>query len=1021
MEQRSPTLFFPSPLPLKSADTILEEHYYALKQAVLQLFNLELKIEQLQERLPLIKWRSCEKTPGAVSIYLLAPVKRAQEIHQQFQEMVSHWLIPEAPLQILSSKNSTFRLTSKKGPSYYFVDLLVLVENELHLKLLCANLPSLAEAIKYSTYPKEPLSMGEKSAKIFDYLLKLSRKYHQTKECQQDIFRSMQQFLFQLREDFDRANSFQQLARIIAAHYLFKKSYQLHSTVAPKKRYLYVKLLRKKLHFPCGVKKVLGVAIGLNTLGEYERLQQRHLISAFQRICKSNVINNSFYSYYDPDSNFLTLYIEFEKAEGFSQEELRHLREELCCELKNSIEQLLPTLFIPKNEEELYRTILHLSDELKFVHDLPQAAISFEEQRIATLKFEIILVRLLHQKSLPLEQLQLLLPLKVNYIPGKLAALGTLRKKYVKEANVFSLEIESQPFLRKNHSLDLVKARKYIVQLVESMVGNFRDFNGGFLLEQNRTLEAIKKEVGVEICQEHEFLLENLFYALSPTLWQALISPSLGKELFTLFLTLIESEATQSWALEKKITQEGLIAHYKTDSLQIKEILQRHLNERKKEAMNLVTAFVDHLGYYTCSILYLTEEEEECITLLQKLEDSLPKHKSPLRVHWGADRPKAVLVKMLFEGLMRLTPVGIEPGVAEKVLITDDKKRYTFTLRHSLWSNGLPLTAFDFEYAWGKNYQPNPLCDYSSFFSMIKKTTAFDAKTLVVELKYPDPYFLNSTAHWIYSPLCKELKQRHHGWDYQDGLPVVGNGPFTVHGWESNSCHVIKNRLYWDAASVPLEKIALTQEVCNSDWYGEPIERLPLTLKEIPPFEAKGHNLFLLQINCQKAPLHSPLIQRALGAAIDRKALIDQHFNPHLVPAVFPHDEPQKLFAEGLKELNLTRQQFPTLIFSHSDSEEQAIIAQEIGKGWEKILGIKVKYERLLAANYAEALANQKYMIGTVMRRNATTVEERGFIPLFLQKLCYYKNPNLHNVILSDDGQIDFRLAYEPIPIISAR
>ena len=47
------------------------------------------------------------------------------------------------------------------------------------------------------------------------------------------------------------------------------------------------------------------------------------------------------------------------------------------------------------------------------------------------------------------------------------------------------------------------------------------------------------------------------------------------------------------------------------------------------------------------------------------------------------------------------------PGVAESVDISPDKTKYTFHLRDSKWSNGTPVTAKDFAFAWQRAVNPD--------------------------------------------------------------------------------------------------------------------------------------------------------------------------------------------------------------------------------------------------------------------------------------------------------------------------
>jgi hypothetical protein len=80
---------------------------------------------------------------------------------------------------------------------------------------------------------------------------------------------------------------------------------------------------------------------------------------------------------------------------------------------------------------------------------------------------------------------------------------------------------------------------------------------------------------------------------------------------------------------------------------------------------------------------------------------SLPRPTLLLDPRIGADRTSGAVIKMLYEGLMRLDK-NENPSLAaaEDIFISDDGKTYTFKLRQSFWSNGQPVTSHDFEYDW---------------------------------------------------------------------------------------------------------------------------------------------------------------------------------------------------------------------------------------------------------------------------------------------------------------------------------
>ena len=99
-------------------------------------------------------------------------------------------------------------------------------------------------------------------------------------------------------------------------------------------------------------------------------------------------------------------------------------------------------------------------------------------------------------------------------------------------------------------------------------------------------------------------------------------------------------------------------------------------------------------------------------------QGNLKKHKDVVRLAFLSDirsleprvsseYPSCHVINMAYEGLMRLSSEGeTVPGIAHSVSISEDQKTYTFSLRESYWSNGDPLTAYDFEYAWKKSVNP---------------------------------------------------------------------------------------------------------------------------------------------------------------------------------------------------------------------------------------------------------------------------------------------------------------------------
>lgn len=1130
---------------LSKGDLSLEKYVSNLKKVIEKHFSNELSevLSEVKDRfdmLPCLKWQECQKAPGALFIFFLCSSLRIHEIDLFLRDMVSHWLILDSRLQILSSRNLTFYLSEKLKRPYYFVELLIHVEKEEQIPLIRRNLPRLADEIKLGTlsqgYAKHILEMkrlsaGGKTSYIYETIVNVMKKY--PKNFEQDIFREIQHFLFLSREEFRSIRNMRHICRIICAHYFFQKALQQDVKTSPQKRHLYIKLLQTYLHYPFGLKKVLGMAIALNSLREYECFELRHITKATQRIIPGiKAIPDSFYSYRNEENRNLTLYFELEKTseEDFSLEELQLLRRKLPGELKNSVEYLAPSLFVPRNEEELYRNIIVLSNELKYLHDLPQATISFQEQRYDVLKFNVTLLRILQPESKPLQELAKKLPTTDRFMQERVAEVGRLRKKHIKEANVFSIEIDSRLFLRKNHSVDLIRARQYVVKAIETLLGPFRDYNGGFLSKQNQQFEAIKKALG-EDGKPHEYLLENLFYSLTPSIMQTLISPEAGKTLFSLFLKAIELELKKQsgFLLEIKEDKECVALIVKGEEGEIKEILNSTMKELALDSLKLASGSLEVENHYYICYLYLSPTLQQAKTFIDKIRGALntwlqkqlnlqilhlhlPQAAQSLDPRIGADRTSGIVINMLFEGLMGIGEKGkLTSAIAKEYEVSEDQMRYTFHLKKTFWSNGTPLTAYDFEYAWKKILDPLFRSVYSFLLFVIKNAKkaknglcslnevgikVIDDLTLVVDLEYPAPYFLGLTAHWTYSPLCREIDQRHPGWAYHNAETYVCNGPFKLDVWKLNdNVEVTKNPFYWHKEGVKLDKIKINViedhhkalglfEKGELDWFGDPMTRIPIKtlhrLKKDPRLHSSQlDGLFWIHLNVEKTPFQSAKIRRACAYAVNRAALIknilqsddepalgfyrNQNHAPHFLDGAL--EQAKILFEEGLKEIGLKKEEVPVIMITHSDHDEHELITKEVGRQWQEIFGIKVKYERIPWVNYIATLHRQDYMVGgatwylrhedpiyylelllkreevarfttwthaefneliekaryecnqikrkfLIEQAEKIAIEEMPVIPLVFLKWRYLQNPRLQGAVLSEIGQIDFRSAY---------
>ncbi|WP_281869287.1 peptide ABC transporter substrate-binding protein [Brevibacillus parabrevis] len=354
------------------------------------------------------------------------------------------------------------------------------------------------------------------------------------------------------------------------------------------------------------------------------------------------------------------------------------------------------------------------------------------------------------------------------------------------------------------------------------------------------------------------------------------------------------------------------------------------------------------------------------------------------------DATSGAVVRATFDGLTRLDK-DAKPmnSVASDVKISDDKRVYTFTIRDSKWSNGDPVTAHDFEYAWKRVLNPKLGAEYAYQLYYIKNAEkvhtgkaqatelgvkALDDKTLEVTLENPTPFFLELTAFYTYYPVDKKVAEANPNWA-NEAATHVSNGPFKMTGWEHKSKIVLeKNENYWDKDAVKLDRIefamieddntALSMFDNNElDWAGQPLGGLPTDA--IPSLKEAGKlvvhpkaTMYWYKINTTKGPLKNAKIRKALAYAVDRQSIVDNITQVGQVPTMgmLPQsmiikpegyfrdndiETAKKMLAEGMQELGVTT--LPTITMSYNPTDRHKKIAEAMQDQWKRNLGIDVK------------------------------------------------------------------------------
>ncbi len=599
--------------------------------------------DALEEQVPIVTWsKTTKESPYIISIAVLCSSEYTHGVGRFVSDTCSRWLIPGKQLPIVNVLSMAFRFKLFPQRGYFLHELFIRIDNPNDLTLVKASLPSLSKEIKLNILAVQharnvialkPLTIDQKKIiiqeniaslldrpskefdhNIFDqmrhFLIKVSaeEKVTQIKEqiapllefrpqvFERDIYNDLQYFILQFKDQFTVARDLKHLTRIISYKYLFHKSLTNYVLSQPHQRQLSIKILKTTIRDDQKVTPILGVLIGINLLRENEIFEERHVLKAIQS-CIPNAVKVKDSSIIDRRgaNKVRTIYLEVEKkgSGNFSIQEIQELRKRLPTEIKGRIESVINPIFMPRNEEEVMRNILILSNQLKYVHDIPQVIITFHKQTQTKISFTVILLRLLKPEDESLQKLFSKTKQGVKFSDHDVKMVGFLRKKYPKEANVFEVHLDKTAFLRKDYSLDLYEARRSVFSELTKMLGDIRDYNGGMISKQNEVLTDLKKLL-LQINIHQDFLLENYFYSLNPTYMQSLLSPAILKKHFLMLLEALEHDYNKNiFFLKTQVVDDYFLLVLGAINPTFKDFISQCVESMNLESVSLTSSFVN--------------------------------------------------------------------------------------------------------------------------------------------------------------------------------------------------------------------------------------------------------------------------------------------------------------------------------------------------------------------------------------------------------------------------------------------
>ena len=385
-----------------------------------------------------------------------------------------------------------------------------------------------------------------------------------------------------------------------------------------------------------------------------------------------------------------------------------------------------------------------------------------------------------------------------------------------------------------------------------------------------------------------------------------------------------------------------------------------------------------------------------------------------LDIAQATDTTSFDVLYMIQSGLMTVYNSKTVPDLAEGMpQVSADGKVYTFKLRDGIkWSDGSPVTAQDFVYAWQRELDPKTAAPYAYIYEAanIKNASkimdknsdlygkvdqlgvkALDDKTLQVTLETATPYFLSLMAFPPFFPLKKDFVEKQGDKYAKEPANMLFNGAYKLKEWQhGEGWTLVKNPDYWDAKHITIDEVnykVVKDQTTRLNLYNtDKIYDVGLSeeyvdkYKDSPEFKAiPGNCVFYMKLNIAKIPAFKNLkVRQAMFMAVDREGLVNTLLNDGSIPARFfvPKNftfgpdgkdfrdvapegylkddkaEAKKLWEEAKKELGIKTLKLEYLT---TDTPQAEKFAEYNANQIEKTLpGIEFKINKQPWANYLE-------------------------------------------------------------------
>lgn len=423
-------------------------------------------------------------------------------------------------------------------------------------------------------------------------------------------------------------------------------------------------------------------------------------------------------------------------------------------------------------------------------------------------------------------------------------------------------------------------------------------------------------------------------------------------------------------------------------------------------------------------------------------------------VPWMVSENQTFLVlNQAQEGLFRMDKDNIpQPALCEKFELSEDKSNYTFHLRDAKWSNGEPVKAEDFVFAWLKQMSADAGNGYSFIMTDYivngeeynagtakaedVAVKAVDDKTLEVSLKSPTPYFLNLTTMTMFFPVNEKFYNEQGEKFSISPENMLFCGPYQITEYDpSVGVSFVKNEQYWDKDNVKIEKAKVrvmkdASAALNAYQAGE-LSQVKLTSADVaanensPEFsKSVDFRTTYLQFNLTDPVLGNANMRKAISLAFDRQLLVKsiladgsaagtglvadglagdgkksfRELNGEVSP--FNKEEAAEYYKKAVEELGKAPESITLLI---GDDSVLKTIATFMQSELEKNLGLKVEIDTKTMQGRGQQMDANDYQMG-LTAWGADYDDAMTYLDLWTNGTPYrgnYKN-DAYNALIKD-------------------